>query len=237
MYTRWAARANATATGTPVQEFVRTHHGTVTLVPHDTRIVVANHNRQLHVQITSGFEPWDSNTDMDRRYHRGRVPMYAANMIAIPQHQEGFSVMRSLVTEELPDKVRKLFYTQMSSPPKGWQRARAWMQDATYLQTLLREHRQALGKQQNHPIQQLAQAAAIWEEAIDDFLKHQAAKRGTGASRQAVPPHMRIKWCSQEHSTPQTRHRVCLRLATFGWWRSSSQHQTNYMKLAKSVRT
>ena len=141
----------------------------------------------------------------------------------------------SLATEELPDKVRKLLCTRMSSPPKDWQCARAWMQDATYLQTLLREHRQALGKQQNHPIQQLAQAAAKWEEAIDDFLKHQAAKRGTGESRQAVPPHMRIKWCSQEHSTPQTRHRVCLRLATFGWWRSSSQRQTNYMKLANHL--
>ena len=88
---------------------MRTQHGTVTLVLHDKRMVVANVSRQLHVQITSGFEPWGPNTDVDRRYHRGRVPMYAANMIAIPQHQEGFSVMRSLVTEELPDKVNKTF--------------------------------------------------------------------------------------------------------------------------------
>ena len=90
MYTRWAASANATATGTPGQEVVRTQHGTVSSVPHDNRIVVANDSRRLHVQITLGFEPWDLNTDMDRRYHRGRVPMYVANMLARPQHQEGF---------------------------------------------------------------------------------------------------------------------------------------------------
>ena len=90
MYTRWAARANATATGTPVQEFVRTHHGTVTLVPHDTRIVVANHNRQLHVQIASGFEPWGPNTDMARRYHRGRVPVYVANTMQYHSTRKGF---------------------------------------------------------------------------------------------------------------------------------------------------
>ena len=87
MYTRWAARANATATGTPVQEFVRTHHGTVTLVPHDTRIVVANHNRQLHVQIASGFEPWGPNTDMA---NRGRVPVYVANTMQYHSTRNGF---------------------------------------------------------------------------------------------------------------------------------------------------
>ena len=70
MYTPWAARANASATGTPRQDVVKTQHGTVTWIPNDKRIVVADVSKSLQAKITTRFDPWDPQTDMARHYHR-----------------------------------------------------------------------------------------------------------------------------------------------------------------------
>ena len=64
MYTPWQPRAHATATGTPGRELVRTPHGTLTWIPNDRRIVIANVSTNLQVQLTVGFPPWDPATDM-----------------------------------------------------------------------------------------------------------------------------------------------------------------------------
>ena len=85
-----AARANATDTGPPGQEVVRTVHGTITWIPNAKIIVVANISRQLQAHMTTGFEPWDPNTDMARHYHRGRIPEHIANMLHGQNAAQGF---------------------------------------------------------------------------------------------------------------------------------------------------
>ena len=81
LYTQWSTRINSSATGNPGQEVVRTPYGTVTWVPSDKRIVAPTLNRRLQVLITTAFPPWDPSTDMQRRYHRGRIPIRIANLL------------------------------------------------------------------------------------------------------------------------------------------------------------
>ena len=64
LYTPWAAKINAAAKGTPGQEVVRTPKGTITWIPNDTRINVANLDKSLKAQTTTGFEAWDPTTDL-----------------------------------------------------------------------------------------------------------------------------------------------------------------------------
>ena len=89
-FTKWAAKVNAAATGTPGQEVVRASKGTITWIPNDTRINVSNLNRALKTQTTAGFEAWDPHTDMSKHYHRGRTPIQIANVVHRQQGTQSF---------------------------------------------------------------------------------------------------------------------------------------------------
>ncbi|MFM7989535.1 MAG: hypothetical protein ACKPKO_60495, partial [Candidatus Fonsibacter sp.] len=107
---RWAHMVNATSTGNPGQEVVRTRHGTLTWVPNDRRVVVAHLNRKMQVMLTAILPPWDPAKDMAKRYHRGRLPVHIANLLAERTERPVFSV-RAPVAEELRARVFGLLGT------------------------------------------------------------------------------------------------------------------------------
>ena len=90
LHTEWETAVNATATGTPGQEVVKTQRETLTWIPNDGRIVISDLKPNLQTQMRAGFTPWDPATDLAKKYHRGRIPQQVANLIQAKGLQQVF---------------------------------------------------------------------------------------------------------------------------------------------------
>ena len=89
-YTPWSSCINASATGTPCQEVIRTSRGTITWIPNDTRINIYSLETSLRMQMTTGPEAWNPETGMAKHYHRGRTPVQIANVLHARRNTQGF---------------------------------------------------------------------------------------------------------------------------------------------------
>ena len=81
-FTEFSQHVNSTSSGNPGQEVCRTGFGTLTWVPSDKRICIAGGNRLLYGRMAVICQQWNPESDMARRYHRGRVPAQIASFLS-----------------------------------------------------------------------------------------------------------------------------------------------------------
>ena len=75
VHTQFSNYCNSDASGNKGQEVAKTRMGTVTWIPSDRRIVIANTVVELTQRIRAVFPPWEVNRDMAARYSRGKIPL------------------------------------------------------------------------------------------------------------------------------------------------------------------
>ena len=89
-FTAHEGKCNAGASGNVGQEVIRCAHGTLTWVPNDHRIVVANSSTILQARVAAAYPEWNPSTDMARRYHHNRIPQQITQLLAAQDTALGF---------------------------------------------------------------------------------------------------------------------------------------------------